>query len=194
VRPIRLLALLPLTAALIACEDPVGWQMPDVRLVVDTVTITAQGIAEDQPSALDATVPGVLARVLGGTRYPERVDVRHWDFVLRRDGADFFLYPAAALGLDSLNSAAFAPAPGGASMDEIDRAPPRSQFESVTPLRLQSGIVSVHRTRVWLAPGGGPCQQFGKLQPIEMDLQAGTVRLAVATNPLCSDERLLDTL
>jgi hypothetical protein len=194
VRRIRLFALLPLTAALIACDDPVGWQMPDVHLVVDTVTITAQGVAEDRPSALDATVPGLPARVLGGTRHPERVDVRHWDFVLRRDGAEFFLYPAAALGLDSLNSAAFAPAPGGASMDEIDRAPARSEFVSAAPLRLQSGIASVLRTRVWPSPGGGPCHQFGKLQPIEMDLQAGTVRLEVATNPLCFDERLLDTI
>jgi hypothetical protein len=112
--------------------------------------------------------------------------------VLRHQNGALVLAPAAAIGLDSLNSAAVYQVPEGTPFDQVATAPSQTAF-SPTAVPVQPGRVIVVISRGWQVPGAGTCRQYAKLEPLEQDLQAGTVRLQVATNSFCFDDRLQDT-
>jgi hypothetical protein len=180
--------LLPLMVMLAACDDPAGFRL-DPIIVTDTVELAAPtASASALPSALDIiSFPG--QRLIGGGRFPERAeDAEQWDVAVRVKNGSLVLLPAAAAGLgsQSLARAAVTRPITGQSFEALREAPSRSSFVSDSAVALQPGSVYVVRSR-----DVSRCFQYAKLEPLQLDAAAGTVRLRVATNERCGDPRLV---
>lgn len=190
-RLLRLVPALPLIAAaafsLAACDDPTG--IGRAVVVTDTVTIGAPSVAADTvPTALDVLSLDQLA--IGGGRFPERpLQADEWDVALRLRNGVFSLVPRGALGLEG-RRAGITGAVAGATFEGLSEAPPSSSFQTGSGVELAVGSVYVVRSRAY-SLGGGACWQFAKVQPLELDADAGTASFAVATSARCQDTRLV---
>lgn len=155
-------------------------------LVTDTVFVAVPSPQNaGLPTALDIASEGAF--VIGGGRYPERArDALNWDFAVRAGQGTVNLVPARALGIE-LRSA-ITPPIVGVSFPDLREAPGQASFVGDSAISMQVGNVHVARSRDL---GGSGCVQFAKLQPLEVDTQAGTVRLQVTTNERCGDPRLV---
>jgi hypothetical protein len=192
VRRSVLIALFAYAALAAGCDD--GTFQIDPILVRDTVEIAAPTAANaGLPSALDIFA---LQGQIGGGRFPERPPARPqdpigWDFAIRVRGGEVVLVPAAALGIGS--RAALTPPLLGQSFEQVVEAPGQTTFRGDTAFALVVGHTYAARSRE--AAGGlfgGGCQQFAKLQPLEVDPALGRVRLRITTNERCSDPRLAE--
>ena len=179
--------VLPLIAVLAACDDPAGFRL-DPIIVTDTVELAAPTAASALPSALDIiSFPG--QRLIGGGRFPERAeDAEQWDVAVRMRNGSLVLLPAAAAGLGSPSLArAMVTRPiTDRSFDAVREAPGRSSFVSDSAVALQPGSVYVVRSREV-----SRCSWYAKLEPLQINAAAGTVRLRVVTNERCGDPRLV---
>lgn len=183
----RLALILPLASvALGACEDTTGFQINPL-ISTDTVEVAAPEEGSLLPTALDVTSSSGF---IGGGRFPERAQhAGEWDFAIReRDGALVFV-PAGALGLDS--RAAITRPLEGRTFDEVDEAPGPGSFVADSAVVIEVGAVYVARSRD-IVCGFSSSLQYAKLQPLEVDLAAGTVRLRIQTNERCGDPRLVE--
>lgn len=181
------LSLCCLALVVTGCEDPAGWQV-DPLLATDTVDLVAPTAPETLrhlPTALDVVAQGGI--IVGG-RHPERVaDAEEWDFVVRvRDGA-LVLVPAGALGMN--NDPGITRALDGQTFEQVRSAPPRASFLTDSAVVMQPGSVHAVRSRQFVSFFGF-CVQYAKLQPLEVDPEAGTLRLQLTTNENCGDTRL----
>lgn len=179
--------VLPLIVVLAGCDDPAGFRL-DPIIVTDTVELAAPTAASALPSALDViSFPG--QRFIGGGRFPERAeDAEQWDVAVRMRNGSLVLLPAAAAGLGS-QSLARARVTGpitDRNFDAVREAPGRSSFVSDSAVALQLGSVYVVQSREV-----SRCFQYAKLEPLQINAAAGTVRLRVVTNERCSDPRLV---
>jgi len=112
-----------------------------------------------------------------------------WDIALdTRAGALVFL-PPSVLGIQS--RAGIAPLTD-AVFAEVDRAP------SDTAAYVKADVVSAEIGRVYVVqtgatPGtfGGTCVRYAKLEPVEMDPEAGFLSFLFDANPVCNDRRLI---
>lgn len=173
--------------ALTGCGDDAFDLTP--LLVSDTVLLAAPLPGNiDLPTALDVTGNG--AGGLWGGRFPERVsDALAWDFLVRIRDGQLVLLPPGALGVSS--RASITRALVGETLEGLREAPGQSTFIADSAVVLQRGSVYVARSRAALDQFGGGCSQFAKLSPVELDLVAGRVSIAVTTNQRCSDPRLV---
>ncbi|CAN5727688.1 hypothetical protein BH23GEM7_BH23GEM7_04350 [soil metagenome] len=178
--------MLLLSLALAACDDATGLRVDPV-MTTDTISLAAPTTAiTGTPTALDIVA---LNGVMGGGRHPERAaDAGQWDFVVRVRTGDVVLLPSGALGLDA--RAQITRALEGRTFDELARAPERAAFLTDSAVVMREGSVYAARSRPF---GGafGSCFQYSKLQPLEVDVVAGTIRLQVSTNERCGDNRLV---
>jgi hypothetical protein len=184
VRSILALVLIAVAAST-GCRD--NTFRIDPLLAHDTVTVYAPLAANaGQPTALDVTAANLMLR---GARFPERsADAEQWDFAVRVRDGQLVLVPASQLGLTS-SRAAISPALAGETFEGLRQVPPNVlRTDSVVAMRV--GQVHVARSRD-LAGGFGACQQYAKLQPLEVDAAAGRLRLQITTNERCSDLRLV---
>lgn len=172
------LALLP------ACDLSTG--TGDLYLTTDTLEIAAPTADRELPSAIDVSA---YSGVMGGERFPEYVeDAENWDLAVRLVDGELVLAPAEALGLSSM--AAITGSLIGETFESLDQAPATSAFRRDSAVVLRLGEVYAARSRTILCSSGSSGEQYAKLQPVEMDLAGGTVRLVVTTNETCSDPRL----
>ncbi len=138
------------------------------------------------PSALDVTV---LSGAIRGGVFPERASsAGEWDFALRRGPAGLMLVPGAVLGLATRSS--ITRPLDDETFASLIEAPGRTSFVSDTSVSVQQGAVYAARSRLVTSLFGGSCEQYAKLQPLEVDPVLGRVRLQVTTNERCSDPRL----
>jgi len=112
-----------------------------------------------------------------------------WDFAVdRRDGQMVFL-PPRTLGVAS--QAALVPLPN-ISFDEIRDAPADTAvYITREPVPIQTGTLYVVRTHQQSGPFGQICFYYGKLEPLEVNLEAGTVRFLYDISPDCNNRRLV---
>ncbi|TVR57816.1 MAG: hypothetical protein EA421_00305 [Gemmatimonadales bacterium] len=112
-----------------------------------------------------------------------------WDFAVdRRDGQMVFL-PPRTLGV--VSEAALVPLPNIA-FDEIRDAPADTAvYITREPVPIQTGTLYVVRTHQQSGPFGQICFYYGKLEPLEVNLEAGTVRFLFDTSPDCNNRRLV---
>jgi hypothetical protein len=192
VRRSVLIALFAFAALAAGCDD--GTFQIDPILARDTVEMAAPIPANaGLPSALDIVA---LQGVIGGGRFPERPPARPqdpvgWDFLVRLQGGEVQLVPAGAVGVTS--RAALTAPQLGRSFEQVVEAPGQVSFRMDTAFALQVGQTYVARSReAGGGPFGGGCQQFAKLQPLEIDPVLGRVRLRITTNERCSDPRLAE--
>ena len=177
-----------LVSGLAACDDPnAGLFNPVIR--EDTVDLAAPLVDRATPTALDVAYASSL--ILG--RFPELVaDAEQWDFAVRREGGQLRLVPAGLFGFQN-------PVGGGSTatislalnegIDEITRAS-ASRLDTIIPVVLEQGEVYVVRSRRTNAAFGG-CENYAKIQPLEVDAAAGRVKLRVVGNARCNDPRLV---
>ena len=185
----RLFLALSFAVALGACNDTTG--IGEVTILEDTVVLAAPSAAaaDTLPTALDVTV-GVLGGSIGGGRFPERVaDVEQWDLALRVRDGELRFFPPRALGFNrgTQSRAAITRPMTGRTMDEVREAPASNQFLADSSVAVVQGAVYVVRSR----PAGCYAPFYAKIRPLEVNVAAGTVRLAVATTTPCGDLRLV---
>lgn len=186
-RQLAVLSLLAPALLATAC-DSTDFRI-DPILVTDTVEIAlpTEGNAE-LPTALDIASPDNGASI-GGGRFPERASqAGEWDFALRLRSGSLALVPAAALGLES--RASLTRALPSQTFESVIEAPGVTSFFRDSAVVLEEGRVYAARSRLVASLFGGSCEQYAKLQPLDLDPALGRVRLRVTTNARCSDPRL----
>lgn len=179
-------------AQLAACEDPNAFRI-DPILLEDTVEIALPAAGSTLPSAVDLATPGPEGIV---TRFPERTsDAELWDFTLRRRGGSLVFVPGAAVGLRNTPplggpSTAGITLPLPQTFSELIEAPAGNSFVSDSVVTVQLGAVYAARSR--RQPGQfSACENYAKIQPLEVDVAAGRTRLRIVVNQRCSDPRLV---
>ncbi|HEX2093934.1 MAG TPA: hypothetical protein VHG28_16135 [Longimicrobiaceae bacterium] len=190
-RPCRLLLallLLPASLPLAACDDTTGFGR--ATIVTDTITIGAPTVVADTvPTALDIVYS---QGAIGGGRFPERPrEADQWDVALRLSGGQLSLAPRGAVGVDS-RRAGITEALPNTTFERLEEAPASSRFVTDRAIPLTMGSVYAVRSRSF-SSFGGACFQYAKLQPLELNVAAGTARLEVATSAgFCGDTRLVE--
>jgi hypothetical protein len=112
-----------------------------------------------------------------------------WDFAVDRRGGEMVFLPPRTLGVPS--QAALVPFPG-ATFEELREAPrDTAVYISREPVPIRQGTIYVVRTHQQAGPFGQRCFYYGKVEPLEVDLQAGTLRFLFDTSPDCNNLRLV---
>jgi hypothetical protein len=166
---------------MVACGDDLG--LDDWTALPDTVTIFSLSRPDllDQPSAYDFVNHSVL-------RVESPTAAGRWDLAVRHENGALALVTAA--GFPGQNSrAAIAPITN-TSFDELAEAPADTTRYTAGPVAVQPGQVFAVRTR------RADCSislsvRFAKMQVLEVDAAAGSVKFVAITNPFCNDRELI---
>jgi hypothetical protein len=112
-----------------------------------------------------------------------------WDLALdTRDGELVFL-PPRVLGIES--RAGIAPLDDDV-FEEVDRAPSdTAAYIKSEPVRAELGRVYVVQTGVTPGTFGRSCVRYAKMEPVQMDAEAGFLAFLYDANPICNDRRLI---
>lgn len=182
--------LVPVLMALAACGDPNDPNF-EPRLVADTVLLAVPDpsvpLSESVGSALDIGLSAALGITV---REPERPSAAgQYDVLLRRRGNELVLVPPKVLGLQGVQARAGVATVGG-SFDQVREIPEQAAFvtDSVIPLRPSTTYVLRSRDTSCQFGRGNI---YAKLEPLELNPAAGTVRLNVVANSTCNDRRLV---
>ncbi|MBW3572823.1 MAG: hypothetical protein KY467_17140 [Gemmatimonadetes bacterium] len=180
--PFLLTVLFASSGLLGACgDDPL---FPEVRLSVDTVTLTVPG--GTAPSAIDLVRIQPPFTIL---RRPELVqDAGEWDVALRAtEAGGLVLRPFGQPGSPLRGAGLLATT---RDYDSIDEAPRTVSAYLGDPVPATVGAVYFIRSRQYPAGGGGLCVNYAKAKVLAVDAAAGTAQLALTINDNCDDERL----
>ena len=170
-------ALVPLLAA---CDDDFNqsWSaLPDTVLLYSVSRPELIG----QPSAYDFYdgVPFVVENPTSTGR---------WDVVLVDQGNTLALVPASAF--NELDTRAGIATIGAQTLEEVETAPRDTSLYSRQAVPMQLGTVYVIRSRR-VDCGIGTGVRYGKFEPLEIDVAAGTLLMRAVLNPFCSDRKLI---
>ncbi len=117
-----------------------------------------------------------------------------WDFAVEREAGTLVLVPAGVMGTlvnGRLSQAGIAPIPQ-TSFEDVREAPGDTlQYRTTEPVALELGTVYVIRTHQQGGRFGQRCLYYGKLEPLEIDLERGSVRFLHDVSPACNDRRLV---
>lgn len=180
-----------LLLGLAACDDP-NSGIYDPRIREDTVDLAAPAMAPEIPTALDIAYSSSPVR----GRYPElAADAENWDVAIRSQDGELRFAPAGLFDFQNPTvggaTTAAVTAPIERTIDELRQAPSESAFIGDSMVTIHPGFVYVVRSRTSGASFSG-CQNYAKVQPLEVDVDAGTVRLRVIGNERCNDRRLVE--
>ncbi len=185
---LRFLALLASLFAcaplLSACEDS-GF-LATLILSADTTAIGVPG-GNAEGSAID------IVRSSGDfdlLRNPEQLtDAEQWDLALRRTAGGGLVFRPFTPVASSLRGAGIIVSNRG--FLELDEAPRGTTAYGTDPLPVTLNGVYLLRSRQFLS-GSALCVKYAKLQVLEINQAASTVRFAIVINEGCDDERLTD--
>lgn len=176
--------LLPLAAALAACDDPFGGREP--VLFADTLTLATPNV--------DSMRLGSALSLLTGNQviFPERIGDAfpqpQWDLSLRQAGGALVFRP---LPTEQGRPGARITTGRTGSFADARTAPGDREDYEETDVPLQEGRLYFARSRSY-SQFGVNCVNYSKIQPLAVRPAAGTVRLAIVTNTSCNDRRLTD--
>jgi hypothetical protein len=112
-----------------------------------------------------------------------------WDWALDRQDGEMFLLPPRVLGVTS--TAAIVPIPG-VSFEQVEEAPADTALYIMRePVPVRMGTTYVIRSHEQPGGFGQLCAFFGKVEPLEIDVEAGTLRFLFDTSPDCNNPRLV---
>jgi hypothetical protein len=179
-----LAAFLPLLLA--ACEDEFT---QDWTATPDTVELFSLSRPEliGRPSAFDF----VPAPVFGTPIAVENPSATgRWDVAVVDQGNTLAFLPAG--GFTGLSSrAAIAEITASTTLEELREAPgDTAQFKS-TAVTARVGRIYVVRTRREECPFSSAGVRYAKLEVLEVNAPAGTLRFRVITNPYCNSRTLI---
>jgi len=126
-------------------------------------------------------------------RRPRRLEAPgstgNWDVAVdTRDGELVFVGPRA-FGIDSEAGIVRFP---DMSFDDVQRAPSDSAAYSYdTPVPIATGSTYVVQTREARGSFGRFCFFYGKLEPLDVESEVGTVRFVYDVNTVCDDRDLV---
>lgn len=171
------------TLALGACgDDPFAIQWASN---IDTVTLYSLARPElGLASAFDfADLQLRVVESIGATG--------SWDLAVNDDGTRAFFVPPGALGVES--RAGIVPI-AGVDFDDVTEAPAdTSLYVRDEPVPVEVGRAYVVRTRELRGFFSQLCVYYAKLEPISVDLEAGTVEFFHESSPACNDRNLVPT-
>lgn len=164
-----------------ACgDDPfqINWEEAP-----DTVLIYSLARPELNLASGFSLISGQLVRV-------EAADATgSWDLALDTRGGELVLLPPGVLNVES--EAGIAPMPG-MTYDEVVQAPSDSaSYFTHEPVPVTLGTIYVVRTSEGIGAFGRRCVYFGKMKPLEMDVEGGTMTFMFDRSPVCNDRRLI---
>jgi hypothetical protein len=177
---LRFSFLLLFTPLLTACDDDLN---ADWTAVPDTVLLYSLSRPEllGKPSAFDFFdgVPISVESPAASGR---------WDLALIDLNGELALVPASAfVGVVSRAGVATVSA---RTLEEVTEAPgDTAQFKS-EPVVIRVGTIYVVRTRRTDC-GFGSGVRYAKLEPLEVNTTAGTLRFRSIVNPYCNDRKLI---
>lgn len=178
------LAALILGTLLAACDDDLF--EPRWASAIDTVQLFTLARPElNLPSAFSFNARRTL-------RVESATATGNWDIALNSEGGGLVLLPPGALGITSRARISVRP---DATFDEVREAPrDTTEYSAVEPVPAQIGTVYVVRTGQGAGPFGGRCVYYAKMEPVEMDVEVGTIRFRYEANPVCNDRSLVPTV
>lgn len=178
---IRVLLFLVAVPTLIACDDDpfkIRWEASP-----DTVILYSLARPElNLYSGFD-----FLGRT--GVKIESPQAVNAWDMALDTRVGELVFLPPGAIGVRN-SSAAIAPM-GPMGFDDLRKAPrDTTLYVTDEPVPVTVGNLYVIRSR--RAPGiyGTICTYFGKLMPLEEDLESQSVKFMFDMSPVCNDRKL----
>lgn len=114
-----------------------------------------------------------------------------WDIAVDDDGARALFVPPGSLGVDS--RAAIAPI-AGVAFDDVTEAPADTTlYFRNQPVPVEIGQTYAVRTRELRGFFSEICVYYAKIQPIAVDLDAGTIEFFFESSPACNDRNLVPT-
>ncbi len=114
---------------------------------------------------------------------------RQWDFALDRVDGELVLVLPRTLGITS--GAGIAPIEG-VEFEDVREAPEDTLlYSTVEPLSIRLGTIYVVRTRQQSGSFGSVCQHYGKMEPLEVNEEAGVLRFLHDTSPDCNNRSLV---
>jgi hypothetical protein len=120
----------------------------------------------------------------------DQVSTNAWDFALAEQGGQLVLAPASAFS--GLTSRAGIADIGPGVLEDIRRAPSDTSAFKATPTVIRTGTIYVVRTRRTTCAGGfGTGVFYAKMEALNVDVAAGTLRFRSITNPFCNDRALI---
>lgn len=168
--------------ALSACDDdPFGFE--DWVLRPDTAFLYSLDRPElNLPSGFNLTSrQRVRVEAAGSTG--------NWDFLVNTVDGSMVLLTPSALGLDT--RAAIAPI-ADQTFDGIRTAPgDTTAYIRTEAVQMTVGELYVIRTNIQSDQFGQSCSFYGKLEPLEIDIDGGTFRFRYDSNPLCNSRDLV---
>ncbi|TVP72269.1 MAG: hypothetical protein EA352_12755 [Gemmatimonadales bacterium] len=112
-----------------------------------------------------------------------------WDFAVDRIDGHLYLVPPAALGV--VSRAGIVPIEG-VGFDDVREAPGDTLLYLVDePVRASEGNVYVVRTREQTGQFGQRCRFYGKLEPLDVDVELGRIEFRFDTSPDCNNRSLV---
>ncbi len=173
-------AIVALLVALPTCDDdPFGIQW---SASPDTVQLYA--LSRPEPNLLSAfdfynRIPKRLESVTTGDQ---------WDLVTDVQDGQFVWLPPGALGISSEAAVATLE---GETFESAARAPSdTARYVKDDPIPVQPDRIYVIRTRR-LQGSFSTCNYYGKIEALEMDPIAGTIRFQFDVNRICNDLALV---
>lgn len=113
----------------------------------------------------------------------------NWDMAIDTRDGELVLLPPGALGVESRARIA---ALEGLELDDVTEAPSDTLvFSASVPVPARMGTTYVIRTGQRAGSFGTRCVYFAKMEPVSIDVAAGTMTFREVTNPVCNDRRLV---
>ncbi len=112
-----------------------------------------------------------------------------WDVALDTRNGHLVLVPPLVLNIYSGAGVAAMP---GVNFDDLALAPKDSTlYVKDAPIPLETGMVYAIRTAESLGVYGQVCVYFAKMEALQIDASAGTLKFVSEDNPTCNDRRLV---
>jgi hypothetical protein len=180
-RRLRTLAALVLVATAAACgEDPFAFQW--VENPRETTLYSLDREERNRPSAF---------AMLDGERVvlESPAAAGQWDFALNREGGQLVFVPPRAVGVQSRAGIFVVP---NVRFDEVREAPAdTASYITSQTVPVSLGSIYVVRTRQQSGVFGQACTYYGKVQPLEIDVEQGTLLFRFDTSPDCNNTSLV---
>jgi hypothetical protein len=172
---------LPFLASIWACDD----DLFRIRWEEDADTVFLYSLARPELNLLSAF--DFISRIPVKIESPNSTG--QWDMVLDTQGNDLVFLTPEAVGVTG--SQAGIAHMGDMTFEEVRRAPAdTARYVADAPVPVEVGTVYVIRTRRQSGLYGQQCSYYGKFQPLEKDVTAGTLRFQFDVSPVCNSRKL----
>ena len=169
-----------MAVGVVGCDDPfaIDWEESP-----DTVFIYSLARPEmNLPSAFDF-VSNVPLRVESPLATGE------WDVALDTQNGELVFLPPGALGVASSSRLAHIP---NTTWDDVIQAPSdTTRYSREDPVPVRATDIYVLRTHQTRGFYGMSCVYFGRIQPLEIDVEGGALRFRYDVSPVCNSLRLI---